>query len=34
MTNGKAQMPSQAQNPNDKKKQFWHFSIWILVNGL
>jgi len=40
MTNGKAQMTNKAQNPNDKKRQFWHLTcppglgrrgIWILI---
>jgi len=31
MTNDKAQMPNQAQNPNDKKSGFWHLSIWISI---
>jgi hypothetical protein len=25
-------MSNQAQNPNDKKRQFWHLSIWISPN--
>jgi hypothetical protein len=28
-TNDKAQMPNQAQNPNEQKRYFWHSSIWI-----
>jgi len=31
MTNDKAQMPNQAQNPNEKKKWFGHLSIWISI---
>jgi len=32
MTNDKAQMANQAQNPNDQKEgQVWHLSIWISI---
>jgi hypothetical protein len=40
MSNDKAQMPNKSQNPNDKRKRFWHLNIgisfgtWILVFGI
>jgi ATP/ADP translocase len=31
MSNAKAQISNQAQNPKDKTEYFWHLSIWISI---
>jgi hypothetical protein len=31
MSNDKAQMSSQVQNPKGKTEWFWHLSIWVSI---